>query len=116
MTSDPDGGGGSGGGVVVVTTTYDDEAKARALAGAVVRERLAACAQVYPVRSVFRWDGEVRDCAEWRVDFKTRAELFERLAAFIGGRHGYDVPEVVAVPVAAGSADYLAWVVGETTG
>ncbi|MFE1317510.1 divalent-cation tolerance protein CutA [Kitasatospora phosalacinea] len=99
---------------LVVTTTHDDEARARELAAAAVRERLAACAQVYPVRSVYWWDGEVRDGAEWRVDLKTRAALAERLTAFLVERHSYDTPEVVGVPVAAGSAAYLDWVAAET--
>ncbi|WP_316521936.1 divalent-cation tolerance protein CutA [Kitasatospora brasiliensis] len=101
--------------VVVVTTTHESEEQARALASAVVRERLAACAQVYPVRSVYWWDGEVRDAEEWRIDLKTRAELADRLGAFVAERHSYETPEVIVVPVAGGSADYLAWVAGETT-
>ncbi|AUY50534.1 divalent-cation tolerance protein CutA [Streptomyces sp. CB01881] len=100
--------------VVVVTTTHDAEPAARALAAAVVRERLAACAQVYPVRSVYWWDGEVQEGAEWRVDLKTRADLAARLTAFITEHHTYDTPEVVAVPVVAGSSGYLAWVAAET--
>ncbi|MFE2723265.1 divalent-cation tolerance protein CutA [Kitasatospora sp. NPDC059327] len=102
--------------VVVVTTTHDTEDKARALAVTAVRARLAACAQIHPVRSVYWWDGEVREGAEWRVDLKTRAELAARLAAFLAEEHDYDTPEIIAVPVVAGSADYLAWVAAETTG
>ncbi|WP_406114249.1 divalent-cation tolerance protein CutA [Kitasatospora purpeofusca] len=102
------------GGLLVVTTTHDDEAKARALAADVVRARLAACAQVYRIQSVYWWDGEVQDAAEWRTDFKTRAELADALVEFIGERHEYDTPEVIAVPVVAGSAAYLEWVRAET--
>ncbi len=98
----------------MVTTTHDEEAKARALAADVVRARLAACAQVCRIRSVYWWDGEVQDAAEWRIDFKTRAELVDGLVEFIGARHEYDTPEVVAVPVVAGSAAYLDWVRAET--
>ncbi|MCU7821385.1 divalent-cation tolerance protein CutA [Kitasatospora sp. DSM 101779] len=100
--------------VLVVTTTHDAEEKARALAGLVVRERLAACAQVYPIGSVYWWEGEVRSASEWRIDFKTTAGLAERLTAFLHEHHGYETPEVVAVPVVAGSDAYLAWVVAET--
>ncbi|MGY0460951.1 divalent-cation tolerance protein CutA [Kitasatospora sp. cg17-2] len=100
--------------LLVVTTTHDDEAKARTLAADVVRARLAACAQVYRIQSVYWWDGEVQDAAEWRTDFKTRAELADALVGFIGERHDYDTPEVIAVPVVAGSAGYLEWVRAET--
>jgi periplasmic divalent cation tolerance protein len=99
---------------IVVTTTHDDEAKARELAAKVVGERLAACAQVYAIGSVYRWEGEVRSGDEWRIDFKTRADLADRLAAFIGEHHGYDTPEIIGVPVVTGSADYLDWIDTET--
>ncbi|GAA1074125.1 periplasmic divalent cation tolerance protein [Kitasatospora gansuensis] len=101
--------------ILVVTTTHDDETRARDLATAVVRERLAACAQVYPISSVYRWEGEVRSEPEWRIDFKTRAELSDRLAAFIGEHHSYDTPEIIGVPVVTGSTAYLDWVNAETT-
>ncbi|MEV7937241.1 MULTISPECIES: divalent-cation tolerance protein CutA [unclassified Kitasatospora] len=99
---------------VVVTTTHDDETKARELASAVIRDRLAACAQVYRVQSVYWWDGGVQDSAEWRIDFKSRASLADRLSARIVELHSYDTPEVVGVPVITGSAAYLDWVAAET--
>ncbi|MEW1908340.1 divalent-cation tolerance protein CutA [Kitasatospora sp. NPDC085895] len=102
--------------VLVVTTTHDAQEKARALAELVVRERLAACAQVYPIDSVYRWEGEVRSEPEWRIDFKTTAGVVDRLTAFLREHHGYETPEVVAVPVVAGSEAYLAWVAAETAG
>ncbi|OKJ16115.1 divalent-cation tolerance protein CutA [Kitasatospora sp. CB01950] len=99
---------------LVVTTTHDDEDAARALAATLVSERLAACAQVHAVRSVYWWDGEVQDTAEWRVDLKTRASLAEQLADRIVELHPYDTPEVIAVPITAGASGYLAWLSAET--
>ncbi|MFJ1751751.1 divalent-cation tolerance protein CutA [Kitasatospora sp. NPDC088134] len=99
---------------LVVTTTHEDEDSARALATTLVRERLAACAQVHPTRSVYWWGGEVQDTAEWRIDLKTRAALADRLIARIGELHSYDTPEAVAVPVVAGAPAYLAWLDAET--
>ncbi|MFF2079250.1 divalent-cation tolerance protein CutA [Kitasatospora sp. NPDC058162] len=99
---------------IVVSTTHDAEHKARELAALVVRQRLAACAQVYPVRSVYWWDGEVQDAEEWRVDLKTRADLADKLAEFIGENHSYDTPEIIGVPVVTGSTAYLDWVNTET--
>ncbi|MFF0739612.1 divalent-cation tolerance protein CutA [Streptomyces sp. NPDC004111] len=100
----------------VLTTTTDTEEKAGALADAVVGERLAACAQICPVSSVYRWEGAVVRGQEWRVDFKTRGDLVARLAARVGELHDYDTPEVVVVPVTDGSAAYLEWVSAETAG
>ncbi|MGW4648438.1 divalent-cation tolerance protein CutA [Kitasatospora sp. NPDC004289] len=99
---------------LVVTTTHESEQQARDLAGAAVRERLAACAQVYPVRSVYWWDGEVQDSEEWRIDLKTRAGLAAGLREFITARHSYDTPELIAVPVTDGSPAYLDWLAAET--
>ncbi|MFJ8041731.1 divalent-cation tolerance protein CutA [Kitasatospora sp. NPDC096147] len=99
---------------LVVTTTHESEQQARELAGAVVRERLAACAQVYPVRSVYWWEGEVQDAEEWRVDLKTRSGLARELREFVAARHAYDTPELIAVPVVDGSPAYLAWLAAET--
>ncbi|MFJ4879486.1 divalent-cation tolerance protein CutA [Streptomyces sp. NPDC088745] len=98
----------------VLTTTADSEAGAAELADRVIGERLAACAQVYPVRSVYRWQGAVERATEWRIDFKTRGELLPELTARIGELHDYDTPEVVAVPVVAGSPAYLEWVTEQT--
>ncbi|MER8105990.1 divalent-cation tolerance protein CutA [Kitasatospora sp. NPDC094016] len=79
---------------VVVTATHDDETRARELASAVIRDRLAACAQVYRVQSVYWWDGGVQDSAEWRIDFKSRVSLAYQLSARIVELHSYDTPEV----------------------
>ncbi|MDO0928016.1 divalent-cation tolerance protein CutA [Streptomyces sp. TG1A-8] len=98
----------------VVTTTHDAEDKAHALAAAVIEGRLAACAQIYPVTSVYRWRGRVAGGREWRVDFKTRGDLVAELTALIRERHDYDTPEIVAVPVLSGSPEYLTWITDET--
>ncbi|MFI9237264.1 divalent-cation tolerance protein CutA [Streptomyces sp. NPDC053079] len=98
----------------VVTTTTDSEDKAQALAAGVVEGGLAACAQVYPIGSVYRWEGKVESAREWRIDFKTRSALVDELTAFLVGKHDYDTPEVIAVPVTGGHAAYLAWVTAET--
>ncbi|MFJ1791366.1 divalent-cation tolerance protein CutA [Kitasatospora griseola] len=100
---------------LVVTTTHDGEDAARALAVTLVRERLAACAQVRPVHSVYWWDGEVQDAAEWRIELKTTAPLASQLIDRIGELHTYDTPEAIAVPIVAGAPGYLAWLEAETS-
>lgn len=99
-----------------VVTTTDAADDAERLARAVVDARLAACAQIVgPVRSVYRWAGELRVEPEWQVVIKTTtarvAELIERLRA----AHGYDVPEIIATPITEGNPDYLAWLRDETS-
>ncbi len=80
-----------------------------------VERRLAACAQVVgPITSTYRWEGKVEEAEEWLVLLKTTADLFDELAAGVREVHSYDVPEIIAVPVQEGSADYLAWITQET--
>jgi len=79
-----------------------------------VQARLAACVQIQRVRSVYAWQGETRREPEWLLMAKTRAGRFAELEAFIRERHGYEVPEIVQVPITAGSAAYLRWL-GEAT-
>ena len=98
-----------GTGFAVLTTTVGDAEAATSLARALVEANLAACVQVTAVRSLYRWQGAVADEAEHRLDAKIAAAMFDAVAAFIRARHAYDTPEIVMVPVTAGTADYLTW-------
>lgn len=100
--------------VVVLVTTPSAE-KAVELARALVEERLAACGNVVPgLRSVYRWEGKVQEDAEALLVLKTTRPRFEALRERVLALHPYQVPEVIALPVEAGSAAYLAWIAGET--
>jgi periplasmic divalent cation tolerance protein len=100
---------------VQVTTATDSRQEAAELAKAAVRERLAAGAQlVGPVASTYWWEGEIEHAEEWIVVFKTTAERLNELAELIFDQHSYDTPEIIALPVVAGSADYLAWMTEQT--
>ncbi|BDG01982.1 divalent-cation tolerance protein CutA [Anaeromyxobacter oryzae] len=99
--------------VVLVTAPSAD--KAAELARALVEERLAACGNVVPgLRSIYRWDGKVQDDVEALLLLKTTRARFEALRERVLALHPYQVPEVLAIPVAAGSAPYLAWIAAET--
>ncbi len=98
---------------VYVTCSGADEA--RKLAREIVELRLAACANVAEsIESVYWWKGKLEKDKEAVVIFKTRRELFERLASEIKKRHSYEVPCIVAWPIIEGNADYLDWVAAET--
>ena len=102
-----------GGDVRVVLVTAPAE-EAAALARAVVTERLAACVNVVPgVRSIYRWEGEVQDDVEALLVIKTTEARLEALVERVNALHSYDLPEVLALPVAGGSPAYLAWVAEE---
>ena len=104
------------GGVLTVLCTCPDADTAGRLAGGLLDRRLAACVNVLPaIRSIYRWQGETCDDAEALMIIKTTAAAFAELAGWLEANHPYDVPEVLALPVAAGSRAYLDWVKSETT-
>ncbi|MDA7417041.1 divalent-cation tolerance protein CutA [Xenophilus arseniciresistens] len=98
----------------IVLTTAGTEDEADQLASAIVEARLAACVQIQRVRSLYRWQGEVRNEPEWQLCIKTRTGRYAALEALIRERHSYETPEIVQLPITAGSADYLRWVAQET--
>ena len=101
--------------IVVLVTTPTPE-RAAELARALVEERLAACGNVVPgLRSIYRWEGKLEDEAEALLVLKTTQARFEALKARVLALHPYAVPEVLALPVVAGSAPYLAWIAAETS-
>ncbi len=101
--------------VVVVFSTFPSPDKAAEVARVLVDERLAACANLAPgVRSIYRWEGKLCDDTETLAIIKTTHTRLDALIARLTALHPYDVPEVLALPVTAGSAPYLNWVANET--
>jgi periplasmic divalent cation tolerance protein len=99
---------------IVVLNACASAEEAERLARSLVEQRLAACVTVItPVRSFYRWNGAVTDAAEWLLVIKTSRPLFARLRAALESAHSYEVPEILAVPVIEGSANYLSWIDSE---
>jgi periplasmic divalent cation tolerance protein len=99
---------------LVVLCTAPTVEVAAALARALVEARLAACGNVVPgLRSIYRWQGRVEDQPEVLLVLKTTRERFPALRDELLRRHPYEVPEVLALPVEAGSATYLAWLAAQ---
>jgi periplasmic divalent cation tolerance protein len=100
---------------LMAMTTTDAREDAERLARDVVEQRLAACVQVLgPISSTYRWKGEIETAGEWLCLMKTTAARFDALAAHVEANHGYETPELTAVPFSHGSAGYLAWVSSAT--
>jgi periplasmic divalent cation tolerance protein len=101
--------------VVIILTNLPDRESAVGLAQALVAKRLAACVNVLPeCTSVYRWKGAVENAREVPVLVKTRAARYAEVEAAIRGLHPYELPEIIAVPLVHGFADYLRWVADET--
>ena len=97
--------------VIVVFSTFPNEDKAADIARTLVSEQLCACVNlVPPVRSIYRWQGEICDERETLAIIKTTRERFDALQERLIELHPYEVPEVIALPVEAGHPPYLDWV------
>jgi periplasmic divalent cation tolerance protein len=101
---------------VVVMTTVASQEEAVTLVRTLLDRRLIACGTILPTsRSLYRWDGKIADEQETVVLLKTRSARIETLQVAFGELHPYKVPELLALPVMAGTDKYLAWINGETT-
>jgi len=99
---------------VQLSTTTSTSEEAEAIALALLEQRLAACVQIIPqVRSLYRWQGKVEQADEWLCLAKTRRSLLLQVEAEICRQHSYECPEIVVVPIIAGSAAYLKWLGGQ---
>lgn len=97
--------------VRLVLSTLPNADVAATIARTLVDERLCACVNIVPgLRSIYRWQGTVQDEAEVLALIKTTTDRYEALAARLRALHPYEVPEILALDVAAGAASYLAWV------
>jgi periplasmic divalent cation tolerance protein len=99
----------------IILTTCPDKKMAKKIARALVSSRAAACVNIVPgVLSIYRWEGEVQEEPEVLLLVKTRAEQASRVQEIILENHGYEVPEVVVVPIVSGWEKYLDWLAQES--
>ena len=100
---------------LLVLTNLPDRPSAERLAQSLVEARLAACVNILaPCRSVYKWKGAVESTQEHPMLIKTTRDCYASLEAAIRAVHPYELPEIIAVPVAAGYTAYLDWVAAET--
>lgn len=102
---------------LVAITTLGSETDARALVTALVEDRLIACGTLLPgARSIYRWEDRIIEEAEVVVLLKTDTTCWDALRAAVERRHPYQVPELLALPVAHGLEKYLSWIASEVRG
>ncbi len=97
-----------------VLVTYPDEGTAAKISRDLVDRRMAACANIFPVRSIYRWKEEVLDEPEVAVIYKIASSDFEAFKDAVVRLHPYEVPCVVRYDIAEGHAPYLEWITGST--
>ncbi len=95
---------------IVVLMTASNQEEATRLADMLIGARLAACVQILPgVESIYRWEGKTERQSETLLVAKTSTEKFTELEREVRALHSYETPEIVAVPILAGSPPYLQW-------
>eukprot|EP00899_Mesostigma_viride_P016253 jgi/Mesvir1/24629/Mv21937-RA.1 len=96
---------------LVLYVTVPSKEVGKSLASGLVQEKLAACVNIIPgIESVYWWQDKVQSDAELLLMVKTAADKVSDLTAYVCKHHPYDTPEVIAVPIVAGSAKYLRWI------
>lgn len=93
---------------VVLVTCYSRE-EAVAIAQSLVTQHLAACVNIFPIHSVYTWDGAVQQDDEWQLVIKTNLDHWSELAQTVQDLHSYAVPELIALPIIEGAPAYLSW-------
>jgi periplasmic divalent cation tolerance protein len=95
---------------IIVLVTTADKAEAEKISQALLDKKLIACANIVsPVSSCFLWQGKIDKAEECLVVMKSRLDLFGELEQHVKALHSYEVPEILVLPVVAGSTDYLEW-------
>jgi periplasmic divalent cation tolerance protein len=94
-------------GVVLVSVATEEQG--RAIAKTLLHEKLAACVSLFPIQSLYTWQDELHQEAEWQLLIKTDLTYFRTLDARVRELHTYDVPEIIALPIVDGSYLYLNW-------
>lgn len=98
---------------LLVFCSCRNEEEARRIATTLVNEQLAACANISaPIESIYRWNEEIETARETMLLLKTTHACFDLLRRRIVELHSYEVPEVIATAIVAGSREYLAWIEG----
>jgi periplasmic divalent cation tolerance protein len=95
---------------ILILSTAPTREEATRIAEVLVAEKLAACVQLSPIESWYRWEGKVEQAAEIRLHVKTTEALADRVEQRIAALHSYAVPELIRIAVSGGSAAYLDWV------
>ena len=99
----------------ITFTTCKDARQAKAIARALVKEKLAACVNLVPgITSVYAWEGKTEEASEVLLLIKSRSALSKRLVTRIRALHSYSVPEVMTLAISSGNPAYLRWVRAST--
>lgn len=98
---------------LIYITTRDEE-EAKKIGRALVEEKLAACVNIHPIKSIYRWEGEIVEESETAMFVKTKTELANEVIKRVKELHSYEVPCIVSLPIEKGYPAYLKWIKDST--
>ena len=90
--------------------TTKDEEEAKRIGKTLVEEKLAACINIHPIKSIYRWGGKIEEEGETALLVKTKAELADEVIERVKELHSYEVPCIVSLPIEKGNPAYLEWI------
>jgi periplasmic divalent cation tolerance protein len=99
---------------IVVYTTFPDMRTAKKIINALVKNRLAACGNIFRLFSIYRWKENIEKNPEYGALIKTRASKYGDVEKYIKDHHPYDVPEIISWHITRGQAKYLNWIYSVT--
>jgi periplasmic divalent cation tolerance protein len=95
----------------VLLVTAGNKKEARIIAKALINHKLAACVNIIVgVESLFRWKGKIDSVQEVLLIIKSKEEKVAEIIKLVKSTHSYEVPEIISLPVKAGSKPYLKWI------
>lgn len=94
----------------IVYITAGDMEEARKIGRMLVEECLAACANIFPITSIFRWKNNIEEAHEFGIIVKTKSEKVKEIESRVKELHSYEVPCVISLKIDEGSADYIKWI------
>lgn len=96
----------------IVYITAGDMEEARKIGKILIEERLAACVNIFPITSIFRWKNNIEDAQEFGIIVKTKSRKVKEIEKRVKEIHSYEVPCVIAFRIDGGSGDYIKWIDG----
>lgn len=100
----------------IVMTTCGAKSEAETIAARLVEDHLSACVQMFPIDSVYRWEGAVQHAQEWMLSCKIKAADYAKVEAAIRAAHSYSTPEIIEIGIENGAKAYLDWIKSATSG
>ena len=100
----------------ILISTFPTLDEAKEISHSAIQEKFAACANILPVNSIYSWKNSVESSNEFLVIFKTTSSNVSKLRNFLSNKHGYDVPEIIMIPITIQHKNYASWVMTQVGG